>query len=64
MLVFGVVVNNAILLVSHFRTECALILRAKLGGDPCAEAALFPGHQKQLGAVTCGTCRRPTGQRS
>ena len=31
VLLFGVVVNNAILLVSRFRTEIALILKAKLG---------------------------------
>jgi HAE1 family hydrophobic/amphiphilic exporter-1 len=49
VLLFGVVVNNAILLVARFRTECLLILRAKLGGDPAAEAALFPGQRKPLG---------------
>jgi HAE1 family hydrophobic/amphiphilic exporter-1 len=51
VLVFGVVVNNAILLVSRFRTEASLILKAKLGGDPCAEAALFPGNRFQLGGT-------------
>jgi len=49
VLLFGIVVNNAILLASRFRTEASLILRAKLGGDPEAEAALFPGLRKQLG---------------
>ena len=49
VLLFGVVVNNAILLVSRFRHESALILRAKLGGDPEAEAALFDGQRKNLG---------------
>jgi len=49
VLLFGVVVNNAILLVSRFRVESALILKARLGGDPAAEAALFPGWRKQLG---------------
>jgi Cu/Ag efflux pump CusA len=46
---FGIVVNNAILLVSRFRHEAALILKAKLGGDPEAEAALFDGQRKNLG---------------
>jgi HAE1 family hydrophobic/amphiphilic exporter-1 len=50
VLLFGVVVNNAILLVSRFRTEAFLILKAKLGGDPAAEAALFPGGRKTMGA--------------
>jgi len=49
VLLFGVVVNNAILLVARFRTECALILKAKLGGDPAAQAALFPDQRKSLG---------------
>jgi len=49
VLLFGVVVNNAILLASRFRTESALILRGKLGGDPEADAALFPGMRKTLG---------------
>jgi HAE1 family hydrophobic/amphiphilic exporter-1 len=49
VLLFGIVVNNAILLTSRFRTEAALILKAKRGGDPEAEAALFPGLRKTLG---------------
>jgi HAE1 family hydrophobic/amphiphilic exporter-1 len=49
VLLFGVVVNNAILLVSRFRTEAFLILKAKLGGDPAAQAALFSGGRKTLG---------------
>ena len=49
ILLFGIVVNNAILLVSRYRTEAALVLRARLGGDPAAESALFPGMRKQLG---------------
>ena len=49
ILLFGIVVNNAILLVSRFRTESALVLKAKLGGDPSTERALFPGLRKQLG---------------
>ena len=51
VLLFGVVVNNAILLVSRFRTESALILKARIGGDPAAAAALFPGQRKQLGGA-------------
>jgi HAE1 family hydrophobic/amphiphilic exporter-1 len=49
ILLFGIVVNNAILLISRFRTEASLILKVKLGGDPPARAALFPGLRKQLG---------------
>lgn len=49
VLLVGIVVNNAILLVSRFRTESTLILEARLGGDPSAEAALFKGWRKQLG---------------
>jgi HAE1 family hydrophobic/amphiphilic exporter-1 len=49
ILLFGIVVNNAILLVSRFRTEATLILKAKLGGDPAESASLFPRLRKQLG---------------
>jgi len=49
ILLFGIVVNNAILLVSRFRHEAALVLRAKLGGDPEADAGILPGTRKQLG---------------
>jgi Cu/Ag efflux pump CusA len=49
VLLFGIVVNNAILLASRFRTEAVLILKGKLGGDPEAEAARFPGMRKTLG---------------
>jgi HAE1 family hydrophobic/amphiphilic exporter-1 len=51
VLLFGIVVNNAILLVSRFRTECALVLKARLGGDPEAQAGLFPGLKKRLGGT-------------
>jgi HAE1 family hydrophobic/amphiphilic exporter-1 len=49
VLLFGVVVNNAILLVSRFRTEVAMILKARLGGDPELDAAIFPGSRHTLG---------------
>ena len=49
VLLFGIVVNNAILLVSRFRHESSLILKAKLGGAPQQEASLFPGKIKELG---------------
>ena len=49
ILLFGIVVNNAILLLSRFRTEATQILKVRLGGDPSSEAALFPGSRKQLG---------------
>jgi len=51
ILLFGIVVNNAILLLSRFRTESTLILKAKLGGDPGGEVALFKGLKKDLGGV-------------
>jgi len=49
ILLFGIVVNNAILLVSRFRTEAELILKARLPGDASRQASLFPGLRKQLG---------------
>ena len=49
VLLFGIVVNNAILLLSRFRAEARLILKARLGGDPERDAALFPDSRRQLG---------------
>ncbi len=49
VLLFGIVVNNAILLVSRYRYEAGQILKVRLGEDPGAKAALFPGMRKQLG---------------
>ncbi len=49
VLLFGIVVNNAILLLSRYRHEAAQTLRALRGGDPCASAGLFPGLRHQLG---------------
>ncbi len=49
VLLFGVAANNAILLANRFRHEASLVLRAKLGGDPEADAALFPGLRRPLG---------------
>jgi len=49
ILLFGIAVNNAILLVDRFRTEAFLILKVKLGGNPSERAALFPGFSKSLG---------------
>jgi HAE1 family hydrophobic/amphiphilic exporter-1 len=49
ILMFGIVVNNAILLVSRFRTEATLIMKVKQGGDPSERLSLFPGMRKQLG---------------
>jgi multidrug efflux pump subunit AcrB len=51
ILLFGIVVNNAILLVSRFRTEASLILKARIPGDPSERASLFPGMRKQLGCI-------------
>lgn len=54
VLLFGIVVNNAILLVSRFRSESELILRAKLGDDVPSRSALFGGGRKLLGGVDLG----------
>ena len=49
VLLFGIVVNNAILLVSRFRHEADSVLRLRLGGDPAGTRSLIPGLKKQLG---------------
>ncbi len=49
VLLFGIVVNNAILLVSRFRHEAALILKSRFGGNPEAEAGIFEGMPRRLG---------------
>jgi len=49
VLLFGVVVNNAILLVSRFRSEATLVLRARLHSDPESDAALLKGERTQVG---------------
>ena len=49
VLLFGIVVNNAILLVSRFRHESALVLRARLGGDPESDAGVLRGSRRDLG---------------
>jgi len=49
ILLFGIVVNNAILLISRFRTEAELILKARLPGDAPRDASLFPALRRQLG---------------
>lgn len=59
VLLFGVVVNNAILLVSRFRREAALALKAYLGTDPETGAGLFPGTQAQLGGADLFRLPRP-----
>jgi HAE1 family hydrophobic/amphiphilic exporter-1 len=51
ILLFGIVVNNAILLLSRCRTEATLVLKARLGRDPSPDHSLFPGFQKQLGGT-------------
>lgn len=51
ILLFGIVVNNAILLLSRCRTEATLLLRARLGRDPSGDRALFSGMTRQLGAT-------------
>ncbi len=54
VLLFGIVVNNAILLVSRFRKEAEAILKVKLGGDPAARTSLIPGLRKQIGGSDLG----------
>jgi len=49
ILLFGIVVNNAILLVSRFRVESWLILRSRSAHDPSETTALFPGMRRVLG---------------
>jgi hydrophobic/amphiphilic exporter-1 (mainly G- bacteria), HAE1 family len=49
VLLFGIVVNNAILLVSRFRHEAALILKSRFGGDPEAESGILVGLSRRLG---------------
>jgi HAE1 family hydrophobic/amphiphilic exporter-1 len=51
VLLFAVAVKNAILQASRFREESSLVLKAKLGGDPEAQAALFAGLRHPLGGV-------------
>ena len=49
VLLFGVAVNNAIILVSRYRTEATLILKSRLGGDPELAHSLFPPLRRTLG---------------
>jgi HAE1 family hydrophobic/amphiphilic exporter-1 len=49
VLLFGVAVNNAILLVSRFRVEATLILKSKLGDDPELATSLFPPLRRHVG---------------
>ena len=51
ILLFGVVVNNAILLAGEFRKEAAHVLKTFRGGDPSKRLALFPDTVAQPGGV-------------
>jgi HAE1 family hydrophobic/amphiphilic exporter-1 len=51
ILLFGVVVNNAILLAAQFRKEAAAVLRHRLGVGHAATLALFPQTEGQPGAL-------------
>jgi HAE1 family hydrophobic/amphiphilic exporter-1 len=62
ILLFGIAVSNGILLVSRFRTEATLILKSRLGLDPAAESALFPG--LSAGAGGSDLRRLPPADRS
>ncbi len=61
ILLFGIVVNNAILLVSRFRTESWLELRARLGFDPAETLSLVPGLRRRPGG---GELRMIEGDRA
>jgi HAE1 family hydrophobic/amphiphilic exporter-1 len=49
VLLFGVAVNNAILLVSRYRVEASLILKSRLGRDPELSTSLFPPLRRNVG---------------
>ena len=49
VLLFGVAVNNAILLVSRYRVEARLILKSRLGSDPELTTSLFPPLRRDVG---------------
>jgi HAE1 family hydrophobic/amphiphilic exporter-1 len=49
VLLFGVAVNNAILLVSRYRKEAMLILRHRLGADPELAQSICPPLRKSIG---------------
>jgi multidrug efflux pump subunit AcrB len=49
VLLFGVAVNNAILLVSRYRQESRLILKSRLGSDPELTTSLFPPLRRDVG---------------
>lgn len=51
ILLFGIVVNNAILLVSRFRTEAAMVLKMRSGEDPARSLALFADTRTQPGGL-------------
>lgn len=62
ILLFGIAVNNGILLVSRFRTEATLILKSKFGTDATTESALFAGASADLGGSALW--RLPPAERS
>ena len=49
VLLFGVAVNNAILLISRYRVEAKLILKSRLGSDPELTTSLFPPLRRNVG---------------
>ena len=61
VLLFGVAVNNAILLISRYRVEAKLILKSRLGSRPGADhlavsaAAPRRGRERPVGASQGGT---------
>ena len=57
VLLFGIVVNNAILLVSRFRHESALVLQANWAAIPRTTPACFPARASSS-AAAISTCFR------
>jgi hydrophobic/amphiphilic exporter-1 (mainly G- bacteria), HAE1 family len=58
VLLFGIAVNDSILLVSRFRTEAKLILKSRLSGDPELSTSLFPGMRRTPGGKDLGVLPR------
>jgi HAE1 family hydrophobic/amphiphilic exporter-1 len=58
VLLFGVAVNNAILLVSRYRVEASLILKSRLGRDPELATSLCPPLRREVGGGNLGVLPR------
>jgi len=58
VLLFGIAVNDSILLVSRFRTEATLILKSRLRTDPELANSLFPPMRRTPGGKDMGVLPR------